>query len=452
MNEVEIIILGCGPAAAVAAIHLQRLGHQVMLAGELRRKSAFEGLAPRVMEGISRAGLVHARASVSGAADRTAIWNGDSNAANREYLVDRETFDRALLQDCDDAGVMILRGRIGNTTLQGDLWHIRMTTAEGSQTIVARFLVEARGRRAPHHGKIALRGPRSLSLARRHTGVPKGSPKTFLASYADGWSWFASTGDGVAVAQIVISGNSQNMGGKADIETLYQTELAKLPDIHALLGPTAVAVGPVIARECSAILNGGLLSHNALRVGDAAFAIDPLSGHGNFEAIGGAMAAAAVINTLIRKPENRHLATRFYEERATTAFMRHARVGRDFYRMESRWPERPFWTERRDWPDDAPAHEAVGSAATRLGLMPVIEHGFVEEREVIITPDQPRGIRMLDDVPVAALLARLRQADPIPPIAALAIEFDVTHRQIASALGWLRYRGLLPQESLRSAP
>lgn len=453
MNEASIIILGCGPAAVVTAIHLQRLGHQVVITGELRRKAAFEGLSFRVMEGIRRAGLAHALASVSNAADRTAIWNDNRNAANQEYLADRQAFDSALLQDCEEADITILRGRIGSIEPQGDAWRIRITGAEGSQTISAGFLVEARGRRAPHHGKVALRGPHSLSLARRYAGVSEGRPRTFLASYADGWSWFASTGDGNAVVQIVLSGNRQNMDGKAGIETLYQTELAKLPDIRTLLGSAATAAGPVIARDCSAILNGGLLSYNTLRVGDAAFAIDPLSGHGNFEAIGGGMAAAVVINTLINKPRNGQLATRFYETRAAAAFMRHARVGRDFYRMERRWAARPFWAERRNWPDDAPAHDSAASAAPQITTAPVIENGFIEGRDVIVTADQQRGIRMIDSVPVADLLSLLRKTDPAPPIETLALQFDATPGQIATALGWLHYRGLLPsQESRHSAP
>ena len=81
-----------------------------------------------------------------------------------------------------------------------------------------------------------------------------------------------------------------------------------------------------------------------------------LSGHGVFEALASATAAVPVVTTLLRRPADAALARAFYEERVEQAFLRFARIARDFYRLEERWQEAAFWQARRRWPDDLPAH------------------------------------------------------------------------------------------------
>jgi flavin-dependent dehydrogenase len=452
MRRFDIIILGVGPAGAVSAINLQKMGYNVALLGEIRRRAAYEGIAPRTLEGLRRAGLENAQMVATTEALRTASWNGVTTAANREYLVNRLTFDKALLEDCRAAKIPLIPGRIGAVQPLGKGWCTSLATASGAEKIYGDFLVEARGRRAPGRGQIARRGPATLALTQKYSGAPPGRPEACVTSYRDGWCWLALLGSGEAIVQIIISGRRTDLAGKANLAALFASEIKKLPDIRARLG-AARPQGPVTAREASARQFSDLAKNNHLRVGDAAFAIDPLSGHGNFEAIGGAMAAAAVINTILKRPENQDLAISFYDERATGAFLRHARVGRDFYRQETRWPDAPFWRERRDWPDNLPAHESALSDAPRIISAPVIENGFIARRDIIITASEPRGIRTVDGVPLAELLAAAMKAGPEMSPEAVARQFNATPGQIKTALKWLEYHKLLNrQDSRRSAP
>jgi hypothetical protein len=73
----------------------------------------------------------------------------------------------------------------------------------------------------------------------------------------------------------------------------------------------------------------------------------------------------------------------------------------------------------------------------------VIEDGFVVGREVVATADQPRGVFMVDGVPLVPLL-RAMQAGEVASIEAAARRFDRAPGQVETALAWLRYRGLLP--------
>ncbi len=125
-------------------------------------------------------------------------------------------------------------------------------------------------------------------------------------------------------------------------------------------------------------------------------AVDPLSGNGIFQSLSSALVAPAVVNTLLQRPAESELAVAFYRDRLHHLFHRFARTGRDFYRLESRWRGGGFWRARAGWPDLEPAHvqpdRVIGTARR-----PVLNHGFIERAEVVLTEDQPLGIWRIGD-------------------------------------------------------
>ena len=107
-----------------------------------------------------------------------------------------------------------------------------------------------------------------------------------------------------------------------------------------------------------------------------------------------------MINTLLRRPEDRDAADAFYRERVEDTFRRMARIGRDFYRSETRWPDRTFWRARQDWPDDDPAHLKPGDAPVGIAWRSVSAGGFIERQPVVVTADHPRGVWRVAEVPL----------------------------------------------------
>jgi hypothetical protein len=189
-----------------------------------------------------------------------------------------------------------------------------------------------------------------------------------------------------------------------------------------------------------------------LRVGDAALAVDPLSGNGVFQALSTALVAPAVVNTLLRRPERAGLARAFYAERARDAFLRFARVSRDFNARAAAHHGGAFWRARAVWPDAVPTHPRPSErAAPVVARRPVVCDGWIEEREVVVTPERPLGTWRIAGAELAPLVRELAQSPTVPNAsAAPPTPTSRAERALASlpeparapVRAWLRAHGL----------
>jgi flavin-dependent dehydrogenase len=430
----DIVILGAGPAGAAVALGLRRLGHGVTLISEWRRFAALEGVSVRVLEALRSAGLHQALAQATLPSQRQVSWNGQQHAQNIEYLLDRPLFDRGLREDLRLAGVELIEGRV--LTVQSSANGHRIEI-DGREPLLAPFLVEARGRQAPAIGK-GLRGPETVSLLNRWQGGP-GSTASAVESLEGGWAWMARRADGQCYWQWTVDVASAGLPGKAMLLEYCRQRRQGSKLAAAFFAGETEADLQLHARSSTAILSPQVCGENWIRVGDAAMAVDPLSGNGIFQSLSSALQAPAVINTLLCKPERATLAQRFHQQRVEQLFLRFARIGRDFYADEQRWLDQPFWQARRNWPDAEVAHAEADFNALRIERAPVLRDGLVDETEVVITVDQPLGIWHVHGVEVAALVQRLKQGEPADQVLV-----GLTVEQGRMVRSWLLAQGFKP--------
>lgn len=438
MRARRIAVLGAGPAGIAAAIGLRRAGEDVMLIGEPRRFAAVEGVSARVLEALRRAGFSRALACFAAPSRRCATWNGTLTQANWESLVERERFDRAALEDARAAGVRVVVGRALDvrTTAAGHQIHVE---GEGGAECEADFVVEARGRAAPGLGMPRVRGAETVSLLQYWQG-PCGAVHSAVESCADGWMWMAALADGRRYVQLTLDVAGAALPPKAELGAFCRARFAA----SAAAAPfvrDAQPVGEPCARTSTPVLHGELAGENWLRVGDAAAAVDPLSGNGIFLSLSSALQAPAVVGTLLHDPARAALAQRFHRERVAHLFYRFARIGRDFYAQEQRWRHSPFWQARRGWPDDLPAEGDAAGGGARIERRPVVAHGRVVEDEVVVTAAQPLGIWHLDGIGLAPLLRAVQGAAPAAAEAALRAELGSEGARAARIAAWMREQG-----------
>lgn len=395
------MVLGRGPAGVAAALGLKQLGYEVTVIGELRALAVTEGLSARVCEALQKNGMGHGLQTVSAPVRRYAVWNGQMRDANTETLVYRPEFDAAMVQDLRVAEVPVLDRRVIELRQEGCACTVVYKDAGTRREITADFVVEARGRAASLANTPRVRGPETVSLGMNwHSDAEQ--PFTAAASTEQGWLWLARTVEGRLYAQFTTHAKNPVLPARPEIPALIEQQLSQA-DLPGVSLGNREPLGEALARSSTPVLVQQPLSGNYLRVGDAAMAVDPLSGNGIFQSLSSALIAPAVINTLLQKPSNADLARDFYRQRIEQLFYRFARIGRDFYQSEQRWPSAAFWHSRANWPDAQRAHVEQDRVLGKA-LRPVVNHGFIENKMVVITQDQPLGIWRVGNRAAADLL------------------------------------------------
>ncbi len=441
MKRCEIVVMGAGPAASATALGLQRLGHEVVIVGEARPFAAMEGISDRVVAGLLSAGFESFTEILPEPSRREVNWNGVASAANTERLIERAALDRCLWRDLDRNGVAMLEGHVRGCTARGDGFEVEAVRRDGASTVIeAGFVVEARGRAAPSAGISRLRGAETVSVLHYRQG-PCAEARSAVQSHPDGWAWMASARDGRRYLQLSFDVAERRLPPKRSLRAFCEQLLSQLETARPFL-EDSTPLGVVHARSSTPVLCRNPVGKNWIRVGDAAMAVDPLSGNGVFQALSSALQAPAVVNTILRRPDFAALASLFHRMRVDTLFHRFARIGRDFCLLERQWPDQPFWSRRRAWPDAEPSHSPVDPEAVETRVMPVMNAGFIEEAEVVVTPADPLGVWHVGGHPAAPMLRALRQvpagADPEP---ILARHLGPDAHAAAAILTWMCDRG-----------
>ncbi|ANG62805.1 FAD-dependent oxidoreductase [Marinobacterium aestuarii] len=444
----HIVVLGAGPAGGAVALGLRRLGYRVTVVAEPRPFAALEGVSERVLAGLKQAGFAQALAAMPAPSPRQVTWNGETSGANTERLIRRVELDLAIGVELVAQGVKLIAGRVRSSRAQS-LSQVQDGGCEGYSVEVqaggdppfmleADFLVEARGRAAPGAGLERLRGPETVSLLQAWQG-PAMAPRSAVQSFDAGWAWMAATADGQRYLQLTLDVASAALPPKEQLTEFCVKRLASLSQAQPFM-QDAAPIGQPQARTSTPILCLEPVGNNWIRVGDAAMAVDPLSGNGIFQSLSSALQAPAVINTLLRHPERSAQARAFHQARVEHLFYRFARIGRDFYDMEQDCAGEPFWQARRAWPDTEAMHQSVTPTQVQIARRVVLNGDLIDEAEVVVTPDQPLGMWHLNGVALAPLLRACRDA-PDQPEDALARALGQHRAQAGALLLWMKNAG-----------
>ncbi len=289
-GDVDVAVLGAGPAGAVAA---------AMLAGQRLSVALIDpGSAPDPrIESLPAPGLALAEELGLGAAVRSACLGHAARTRLRwrevpelrehgragPLLLDRAALHGALRAAARDAGAhwRAGRGRVLDVVDQGTV------VVVGAGRMTARVVVDARGRAGlprPAQGP----GPRivALPVSGRH-GVVPGAAQMELEAFEDAWAWTCTLPDGRARGALFLA--AEALAGR--------DAAARLDIARMCLGWVEAAGRPVAAglRAAPDAVGPG----NIIRIGDAALARDPIASHGLVHAFRSAVHAAAAAATLV---------------------------------------------------------------------------------------------------------------------------------------------------------
>lgn len=350
----DVLIVGGGPAGAAAAISLAKRGSSVLLLerSDYRQVRVGETLPPRARLPLEQLGVWEhfVKAEHLPSPGTRAAW-GTSEIQTNDFIynpygsgwhLDRARFDAMLAQHAAQVGAQVRRGeRITHCGRNGGLWRIE----SDARVWHSRFLVDATGRTALVARQLGMRRlayDRLVGIVGIF-GPAAGDDRTLVEAAQDGW-WYSATVPGgrrvlayMTDADLVPSPRSRlNAWWEQKLQATIHTRAACLEWVLESPLRTLAANTCRLARAAG----GGWLA-----VGDAAYAVDPLSSRGIFNALEmGEHAGAAIDQCLLGNPRG----LREYIARVERQFTDYLESRAEYYALEGRWMETPFWRRRQN--------------------------------------------------------------------------------------------------------
>jgi flavin-dependent dehydrogenase len=418
----DIAVIGGGPAGAVIASRLTGLGHAVVLLdGRLARPwPGCETLTAGAADQLAFLGLgsVLDRVPTRRTTPFELKWSSDRfephDAFRPGALVERCVFDPALMAAVRRTGVPAhpVEARRSERTARG--WRIAGIGADGPATIIARMLVDASGRR----GFLPKRRRRAEPLLAVH-GRWQGRRLPACMRIAAGpqaWAWGVPITDQTYAATVFLDPRDRRHG-------MLARRYHDLVEACGLLeGATPSELfGPVTACDATPYVEDAAIGADCLKIGEAALAVDPLSSAGVQIAIQSAVAAAAVVHTLLGDPAAIALVTAFWSRELARRSARHAAWTAAFYREAAARFATPFWRLRASEPADVVAGEVAPlrgalprpdeplrlAESLTVAPAPCLVHDRVEQRRIVSHPALTEPVAFVDGADLPLLLDRI---------------------------------------------
>jgi flavin-dependent dehydrogenase len=354
--NVDVLVIGGGPAGASAAWALASAGVPVALAerSDYGRFRIGETLPPKVNVLLARLGL---NASLGKAGHLpspgvVALWGSDRPHENHfifspyghGWHLDRRRFDESLAGLAAKAGAeLIPKARAVSCERKSTGgWIVILTTPDSTITANARWVIDATGRSGWFtrlQGIAKHSYDRLIALVALLDDPARSDPRTFIEAMPDGWWYVSALPNNRAIAAYFTDSDLHDLHVGA-AESLWRSRLGSSRLASERLLSTQRINGPrvVSCATTRASLAGG---DGWLAVGDAARTIDPLSSQGISWAITAGCDAASVVLDVDPGPASARHETEWDER-----FLDYLVTRRNYYSSERRWTDAPFWRRR----------------------------------------------------------------------------------------------------------
>lgn len=498
-SKVDVVVCGAGPAGLSAALRLNQFGYRVAILERSKhwpRPQIGEALTPGLANSLDLldASAVLAQVPMLSTTTGQICWRSREPEQLRQtenIMVERAAFDAALLQLAQQRGVQLLQpAQLLATTGRPGAWQLQYRQAQEVAMLQARFILDASGRTTPGPSHYAC-APRLAAIWAEFAINSEEAAGLFadtrIEALAQGWCWGARLPD--QHYRIMWLGDPhtarQHMPGQAENwlrSTCQSSVLFQACARRAFRAPVQVCVAtPQLALDS--------WQAGRLKLGDAAFALDPISSSGVEKAMRFSLQCANVVHTLLKDDAlainslSSTLCEEFYQQRLIETCATHMHWTQALYRQA--WcRDLDFWQARctapaysteliqsyapsqqrillqlqqelaklsqQAKPELKPLHEFNPtqnlrlSSATRWQQQACIIDQQIQAHTALTHPQLSRPVAYLENVALFPKLNLLQQAQPLSLILR---EFgqDVPASQAQKIINWLWQRGIIEQ-------
>lgn len=363
----DVAVVGGGPSGAAAAITLARLGLNVVIVegthytaqrlGETVAPAARPVLA-RLDSGILQLDDLHVPSYGNESA-----WGSDLLESATFVFgphgdglhVDRGAFDAHLAKTAEDTGVKTLLGIRVRACEHASNASWRLALSDAPHALETAAIVDASGRRAVIARSLGAHRQlrdRLVGVATFYNDVSGGGGPTTVEAAADGWWYSAPLPDRRAVVVFMTDADLCRDGKYADVSR-WERAVGRTHYIRECVAGGRRSTKPRVASAASYRLDRRADSRRWLAAGDAAMAVDPLSGGGILRALlSGEAAATAMAHWLVGRTGPAEAYERWLDRRFNDEWAERARQ----YSLETRFQEEPFWRRRHEAPTPVRSH------------------------------------------------------------------------------------------------
>ncbi|MBO9732504.1 MAG: tryptophan 7-halogenase [Chitinophaga sp.] len=347
MEVYDILIIGAGAAGNCAALRLLSLGYRVALV----ESSVF----PRPQIGESLSPGIHGIFDYLGASNLLSaphcqhqlpaeiIWESQQpllltpQTRGHGVMADRGLLDKDLLQLATSRGLQLFQpARYESSRHNGAHWEVNIQPyGKDALSLRARFILDARGRKAIRQQQRLLTAP-SMAAIWAYVPASRMPAHTCVEAIPDGWIWGAPLYDG---RYRIITFAAANTIKRKHLHDIYNGLLQQ-----SVLFRQNKELHPLQSCAVTMYAHTQPWQDYRLQLGEAAFAIDPLSSTGVEKAMRCALQAVIAVNTIL-KGGDIQLAQEFYEDRIIKSVVSHTHWTRQYYAQA--WPGTAhcFWQE-----------------------------------------------------------------------------------------------------------
>jgi 2-polyprenyl-6-methoxyphenol hydroxylase-like FAD-dependent oxidoreductase len=444
----DACVVGAGPAGAAVSIRLANLGHRVCLIERTANPKLHvgESLTPGTWHSFRALELKEPPAACFVRSSEAYIrWSeptverlGPDQIANTA-LVDRGKFDAFLLKSAQQRGVQIFQpAEITHLSRRLRRWRLKIASNTDPHPFSAKFLVDASGRFGFLRNGRTQTSPRTLAVSGL---LPCHSctRTTSVEALPEGWCWGAPIPEGPYRAILFLDQDSNWPLSRQTLESLWRSTLAKT-ELFSHVADLPL-ISTLSCRDATTYFAEDPISEDRIRVGEASFALDPLSSTGVEKAMHSGFVAGTTIHTILEQPERASLCANFYRARQMEAVSLHEGWSRDFYAKVSRYQEYPFWQKRnsprRQQPTEVvfiPPDQAVSltyAATVRLSARasvmetPSIVQDEICPRLAVSHPNLGRPVAFVRGVELGPLL------EMVPRISTLGTLMSLWSRRVS---------------------